>query len=427
MSSAQNPGLPDGWISQGEKWTTNLPSLVKKTAQNEFKLPASIHNALLPSPNISLKALAEFTLPATVEKPTMRKYMEHFFTTDPSTPITPAVLMRMQHLPMPERSTIRELVEVGRQAWLNGASSVRYAHLSEDSKTTTNFPLWTITFWNRVLDTKEVSSKWVKCVDWVMVQLHQKKSEERQLLAEQAMIYISVLPWAVKKPRGLSDDEPIHTLWRYLGPNWLSGSSQNNLLELLRHRLAGQSDMGKTYRVEGTHITEKLLEVYRNWDTIQYSKNQSLGWLRTLANDLIENQATLITVQNLTNVTGSPHWVPLALAADEYTLLFGDSLGDELPEELRRAYTWWMGQHDVIKSAKSENHTLTTIETDNLITVNPLPIASQVDGHACGILANNALHHLIEPHRSALNSGSTGDVIKERLQLFNLLSLNIIR
>ena len=58
----------------------------------------------------------------------------------------------------------------------------------------------------------------------------QRKSEEQQLLAEQAMIYISALPWAVKKPRGLSDDEPIHTLWRYLGPNWLSDSSQNDLL-----------------------------------------------------------------------------------------------------------------------------------------------------------------------------------------------------
>lgn len=417
MSNSQNPGLPDGWISQGEKWTENLPSLVKKTAQNEFKLPASILNTLLPSPNISLKALAEFTLPVTVEKPTMRKYIENYFTVDPSTPITPAVLMRLQHLPMPERSTIRELVEVGHQAWLNGARSVQYAHLSEDSKTTTRFPLWTITFWNQVLDTREVSQKWVKCVDWVMVQLRQKKSEERQLLAEQAMIHISALPWAVKKPKGLSDNEPIHTLWRYLSTNWLSGSNQNDLLELLRHQLAGWPDIAKTYRVGGTRVTDKLLEVYRKRDIIQYTKDQSLGWLRMLANDLIKNQATLVTVQNLTNVTGSPHWVSIALrvATDEYTLLFGDSLGDKLPEELQKAYTWWMAQHDVIKN------------TDNLIAVNHLPIASQTDGHACGILAINALHHFIDPHRSVLNSGSTSDVIKERLQLFNLLSSNIIR
>ena len=113
--------LPNGWILQGEKWTANMPSLVKKTAQNEFKLPI---NTLLPSSNISLKALAEFTLPATVEKSTVHKYMEHYFTADPSTAITPAVLMYMQLLLMPERSTIWELVEVGHQAWLNGARSV---------------------------------------------------------------------------------------------------------------------------------------------------------------------------------------------------------------------------------------------------------------------------------------------------------------
>ena len=90
--------------------------------------------------------------------------------------------------------------------------------------------------------------------------------------------------------------------------------------------------------------------------------------------------------------------------------------GDELSEELWKAYTWWMAQHNIFKSAKSENPTLMKNETGSLIAVNPLPIASQVDGHACGILANNALHHLIEPHCSTLNSGSMGDVIKECLQ-----------
>ena len=113
--------------------------------------PESTH---LPSSNISLKALAEFTLPATVEKSTVHKYMEHYFNADPSTAITPAVLMYMQLLLMPECSTIWKLVKVGHQAWLNGARSVWYAHLSDDLKTTTNFLLWTITFWNQVLGSR---------------------------------------------------------------------------------------------------------------------------------------------------------------------------------------------------------------------------------------------------------------------------------
>src|SRR5260221_7666106 len=288
MNNAQSLGLPDGWISQEEQWSA---------FQNEFTIPASIQNTLLPSPNISLKALASFALPVMVEKSTNHDYGTDYFTANPSISITPPVLMRLQHLPMPERSTIKELVEIGHQAWLNGAKSVRYAHLSNDSKTTTDFPLWTVTFWNRVIDAKEVSSKWIDSVDWVMAQLHQKKSEERRILAEQAMLYIAALPWAVNKPSGLSDNEPIHSLWRYLGPNWLSGSNQNDLLELLRHQLAGQPDVARKYRVENTDTAEKLLSVYRSRQQIHYAEERSLEWLRTLAKDLIQNAATLIMVQ----------------------------------------------------------------------------------------------------------------------------------
>jgi len=406
MDNAQSLGLPDGWISQEEQ----------SAFQNEFTIPASIQNTLLPSPIISLKALASFALPVMVEKSTNRKYGTDYFTANPSISITPPVLMRLQHLPMPEQSTIKELVEIGHQAWLNGAKSVRYAHLSNDSNTT-DFPLWTITFWNRVLDAKEVSSKWIDSVDWVMAQLHQKKSEERQMLAEQAMLYIAALPWAVNKPSGLSDSEPIHSLWRYLGPNWLSGSNQNDLLGLLRYQLAGQSNMTKIYRVEGTDTPQKILSVYRNRHKICYTEERSVEWLRTLANDLIKNEATLITMQNLTNITGSHHWVPLALSVDKHSLLFGDSLGNEIPKELRMAYTWWMAQHDVSRN----------FESDILMAVSSMSIGQQIDGHACGILAINALHHLIEPNRTLLNSGSIGDVVKERLALFNMVASNIIR
>src|SRR5260221_10763975 len=60
-----------------------------------------------------------------VEKSTNHDYGTDYFTANPSISITPPVLMRLQHLPMPERSTIKELVEIGHQAWLNGAKSVR--------------------------------------------------------------------------------------------------------------------------------------------------------------------------------------------------------------------------------------------------------------------------------------------------------------
>jgi len=174
--------------------------------------------------------------------------------------------------------------------------------------------------------------------------------------------------------------------------------------------------MAKIFRVEGTDTPQKILSVYCNRQKICYTEERSVEWLRTLANDLIKNEATLITMQNLTNITGSPHWVPLALSVDKHSLLFGDSLGNEIPKELRMAYTWWMAQHNASRNFKS----------DTLMAVSSMLIEQQIDGHACGILAINALHHLIEPNHTLLNSGSTGDVVKESLELFNMVASNII-
>jgi hypothetical protein len=76
-------------------------------------------------------------------------------------------------------------------------------------------------------------------------------------------------------------------------------------------------------------------------------------------------------VQNLTNITGSPHWVPLALSIEKNTLLFGDLLGNGIPKELRKVYTWWMAQH---KITTLESPISKKFEADTPITVNPMSI-----------------------------------------------------
>jgi len=83
---------------------------------------------------------------------------------------------------MPEPTTIRQLVEFSRQAWLDGFQSIHYIHLADGAEMTTSFLMWVITYWNSVLDIKKISTKWVKSRDWITVQLKQKKSiEQRQL------------------------------------------------------------------------------------------------------------------------------------------------------------------------------------------------------------------------------------------------------
>ena len=45
-------------------------------------------------------------------------------------------------------------------------------------------------------------------------------------------------------------------------------------------------------------------------------------------------------------------------------------------------------------------------------------ITPQIDGHSCGVLADNALHHYIDPTNGSLIGSSSGDVIEQRLKLF---------
>ena len=64
---------------------------------------------------------------------------------------------------------------------------------------------------------------------------------ERHKLAEDVNVLLAALPWGAKKS-GVSDAESIHTLWRFLGPHFTTGSQQNDLLEILRGKIATDPD-----------------------------------------------------------------------------------------------------------------------------------------------------------------------------------------
>jgi hypothetical protein len=72
--------------------------------------------------------------------------------------------------------------------------------------------------------------------------MHQKKSISRHTHAEDVNILLATLPWGIDKC-GVSNSEPIHTLWRYLGPHFTMGSHQNDLLEILHSHVAADPDL----------------------------------------------------------------------------------------------------------------------------------------------------------------------------------------
>jgi len=190
----------------------------KRAARLVFTIPVDIMARILPSPDLSLKELTDFPLPPQSTKlpshSTTPLGLESYFSKTAPSELSPTVILKIRHLVIPETNHIHKLEEFGRQAWLDDFQSVRYAHLQDGAITVTYFPLWLITFWNRVLEVKKISREWIKSRDWITAQLKQKKFIERRTLAQTASIMLTNLPWGALRPKGFAEGgDPIHTLW----------------------------------------------------------------------------------------------------------------------------------------------------------------------------------------------------------------------
>lgn len=389
------------WIFQGKHWS-DVPPLVKRAATHAFTIPSAIEQQIIPSPNISIHQLIDFTLPkaiATIQEANIAK----FFSLNEPGIITEDLLARMSRLAMPTSSVVNKLVNAGHQAWLDGFKSVKYIHISDN--VSTHFPLWLITFWKEVhLLRISVRSPWVKAQGWLNGELRQKRSSERRARAEEVNMLLSSLPWGINKC-GVSDNEPIHTLWRFLGPHYTTGSQQNDLLEILRCRIASDPSLVQHMRVEGVDLTVKIMKAATTRGTDEYQIEQGFAWVRSLGNDLLRREQTLLTVAHLGE--DNKHWVALVVDVKDKSIRYGDSLGLPIPSELLEAYTWWLAQHSPI--VFENNH---------------LPITKQEDGSSCGTLADNCLNHFATPMISPMIK--TLAIREARMSAFSCIANHVL-
>jgi len=282
------------------------------------------------------------------------------------------MLTRMRRLPIPSPSVVGKLVELKHQAWLDGYESVRYIHLCD--AVTTHFPLWLVTFWADVLYLcNHVCQPWMDAKAWLSAEKRWKFTKERVQLAEDASAMLSALPWGLKKC-GLSDDEPIHTLWRYLGNHWTTGSMQNDLLHDLANRIEADEGLTEELVVHTSALSAKIVEAFATRETDAYKTAQGFRWLRNLADQILLQRQRLLTMQHLGKK--NPHWVAVVIDAKRGVVQYGDALGDAIPSPLLDAYQWWLSQHSSTSFKLEE-----------------LPIAPQTDTSSCGFLSHNSLEH----------------------------------
>jgi hypothetical protein len=237
------------WIGKGKKWADAPPALRKIVAQ-WFLIPQVLEHDILPSPFLPIAKFLEFPLPleSTIAAPLPAQY----FSTSPPDITDEALILRVRRLPIPDKKTVDKLLANSRQCWLDGVQSVVYSHLGG---AITHFPLWVLTYWSAVHDIKrDAWVPWRNCQVWVNRQKKMGKTNPtRAALAEETSMMLAMVPWGRCKPAGLSDSEPFHTLWRFVGANWLSGSQMNDMLELLRYKVNAAPDS-----MQNTHIWMRI-------------------------------------------------------------------------------------------------------------------------------------------------------------------------
>jgi hypothetical protein len=228
-----------------------------------------------------------------------------------------------------------------------------------------------ISFWSDVYNIRTTTrDPRVKVKAWLAAELQQKKSLHRRTYAEDVNILLSELPWGIKKC-GLSDGEPIHTLWRFLGPHFTTGSQ----LEILRSHVASDPDLVQHVRVEGTALTAKLAEAAATDGTDAYHTEKKFAWVRTLGEDIMKRRQALLTLAHLGDC--NQHWV---VDVKEKAIHYGDSLESPIPPDPLQNYEWWISQH-----------------SSTSFVLKDIPVTHQEDGSSCGVLADNGLNHFAWP------------------------------
>jgi len=152
-----------------------------------------------------------------------------FFSKEEPSVVNASLISNLCYLPTPDESTVCRLVVEGCKAWVGSSQSIWYAHLADviHGEVATSFPLWLITFWNKVADACGLVMKWAGGKEWLVRQVCQKKLAKIRTSAEQALAMMDKIP----------QGSPINDLWQYLNSNWLSNSQINDQLELLQNEL----------------------------------------------------------------------------------------------------------------------------------------------------------------------------------------------
>ncbi|KAF9019877.1 hypothetical protein BDZ89DRAFT_897692, partial [Hymenopellis radicata] len=210
----------------------------------------------------------------------------------------------------------------------------------------------------------------------------------------QALDVLAILPWHGKM-KGMPNQDPLHTLHRFLIPDmWLSDIQIDQILELLRADLQRE---GSDDVIESRDFLGKVVEAYERRETGEYDESRYFKRIHSLGCAMASGDVTRVGC--IMHLDVEKHWVAVVIDGEKHSILYGDSFRKEMPEHVKQALTWWTEYHHRINFNHGE-----------------MPVTYQVDSFSCGLLSTNALAVLMSPWRYDVIEQS--DVNAARLKLF---------
>ncbi len=394
---------PQIWVGQGNRYS-EAPPKVWRTATAAISIPTSVYPKLLH--NGTLHGLTSMAMPS-IQASSMitTGFCKEFFSDNAPSPMTSEILTRLCYLTLPSLKIINILHSELRQAWSNGARSVRYTHLvpiDSGEATVTYFPLYVISYWKELTEMKNTHGHWQHSSDCVLKYLHSQKMPEIEPVAHHAWKYMAALLWN-QSMKVLKNHNTVHTLYRILGDSWLSSSQMNDQLCLLAEEALDIGGRAVNIHYEDCQFSNILVDTYK----AQKKKPYGHVWLEGVGQFIAEGKS-LATIVHLGKVNGIPHWVALVVDQSTQKILYGDPLGNPVDPVLEGAVHWWLSEH---------------IASELLI--GSLPMTLQLDHHNCGILSVNGIRNLTAALPSLAKASSVGLALLQ-MSLFNNIAERVM-
>ncbi|KAJ6624776.1 hypothetical protein B0H10DRAFT_1943059 [Mycena sp. CBHHK59/15] len=339
---------------------TELPQDVQEALHRSLQVPPDIDVQVIPSPLISVLAIACIPPPHILEE-THNYSLSFLCDTAPSVGVD--VLMNM---PIPTQTLIAGARATVVQHWLDGKESLRI----ELGGLHYHFPLWIVDLWHQMVHTViPAVNTWKDALVW----LDQPAFKPFVGTIRGLHRHLSRLPWFGTIPAlGAASLVPKATLTTFLSRSWFSGDQIDVCLLMLQALWEQNPTQAATTKIIDTNLMYSIVLRFRDHTAgVVYDLDNS-GSLSALGAVLREGR----DFGGIGHVGGN-HWVAAGTAQGQEALLYGDPARKMPDWELTSAIRWFCLQY------------IPTISLESAITLESSYQQLEIDWWQCGLLSLN--------------------------------------